>query len=301
MAMGMMRVVGRRVRAKWRSTTSFEQWFLAYRRRAGLPDESRDPDLSPFRFTPIFPPKNRFWADPFPLRVGGADYVLFEDFPYSTGRGVISALELGPEGPVGSPQVVLERDYHLSYPFVFSWRGEQFMIPETADAKRIELYRAVRAPGEWAQEAVLIEGSAFTDCTLAEIGGRWWMFTNTADSGASYWDELHLFHAPTPLGPWTPHRGNPVVSDVRSARPAGGLFQRGGDWYRPSQDCSRGYGCAMNIQRIVRLDETSYEEQTVGRVIPDWAPRLTGVHTVNALGGLTVIDARRRLRGRPGA
>jgi hypothetical protein len=266
-----------------------------------MPDESRDPDLSPFRFTPILPPKDRFWADPFPLRVGGADYVLFEDFPYSTGRGVISALELGPQGPVGSPQVVLERDYHLSYPFVFSWRGEQFMIPETADAKRIELYRAVRGPGEWAQEAVLIEGSPFTDCTLAEIGGRWWMFTNTADSGASYWDELHLFHAATPLGPWTPHRGNPVVSDVRSARPAGGLFQRGGHWYRPSQDCSRGYGSAMNIQRIIRLDESSYEEQTVGRVIPDWAPRLTGVHTVNALGGLTVIDARRRLRGRPGA
>ena len=159
---------------------------------------------------------------------------------------------------------------------------------------RIERYRARRAPSDWELDSVLIEGAAFTDCTIAEIEGRWWLFTNTAAAGASYWDELHLYHASSPMGPWIPHRGNPVVSDVRSSRPAGGLFQRGGVWYRPSQDCSNGYGSAMNIQRIVRIDERSYEEVTVGRVVPDWAPGLTGVHTVNALGGLTVIDARRR-------
>jgi hypothetical protein len=122
------------------------------------------------------------------------------------------------------------------------------------------------------------------------------MFANTAVAGASFWDELHLYHAPTPMGPWTPHRRNPVVSDVRSARPAGTLFQRSGAWYRPSQDCSRSYGSALNIQRILRLDESTYLEETVGRVAPDWAPGLTGVHTVNALGGLTVIDARGRVR-----
>jgi hypothetical protein len=51
----------------------------------------------------------------------------------------------------------------------------------------------------------------------------------------------------------------------------------------------------MNIQRIRRLDESTYEEETVSRLLPEWAPGLTGVHTVNALGGLTVIDARRRV------
>ena len=136
---------------------------------------------------------------------------------------------------------------------------------------------------------------ALADCTLAEIGGTWWMFANSPVPGASYWDELHLFHAPSPIGPWTPHRLNPVVSDVRTARPAGALFQRGGAWYRPSQDSSGGYGSATNIQRIVRLDEHHYEEATVARLLPQWQPGLTGVHTVNALGGLTVIDVKRRI------
>ena len=232
MAKGMLAIGIRRVGAKWRRVTSHDQWFLAYRRRPGIPGDNRTPDLTPFRFKPIIPPRDRFWADPFPMRVAGTDYVLFEDYPYATRRGVISALEIGPEGPVGQPQVVLSRDYHLSYPFLFSWRGEQFMIPETSDARCVEVYRATRAPLEWTLEACVLEDSPLVDCTISEIDGTWWMFANTAVPGASFWDELHVFHAPTPLGPWTPHRANPVVSDVRTARPAGGLFQAGGSWYR---------------------------------------------------------------------
>ena len=296
MAASLARLAFRRTRAKVQSSVTVEQWFLAYRYTGGMPDENREPDLSPFRFRPIYPPNDRFWADPFLFRSSGATYVVFEDYAYAANRGVISVMEMGPQGPVGSAQVIMSRDYHLSYPFVFDWRGSTFMIPESADAKRVELYRLTRAPHEWTLEAVLLDGLALADCTLCEIGDRWWMFANTADEGASFWDELHLFHAPSPLGPWTAHRLNPVVSDVRTARPAGTLFQHGGVWYRPSQDSARGYGSATNIQRIVRLTPDDYEEVTVGKLLPEWQPGLTGVHTVNALGGLTMIDARRRIR-----
>lgn len=296
MAKGIAGFASRRAAEKWRTLTEFQQWFLAYRYRTGIDATNVEPDLTPFRFTPILPPKDRFWADPFPVRIGSADFILFEDYPYASRRGVISVLELGPRGPVGGAQVVLSRDYHLSYPFAFTWRGEHWLLPESADVGRVELYRARRPPFDWDLESVLIDELPLADCTLAEIDGRWWMFATSAAMGASFWDELHLFHASSPLGPWTPHLRNPVVSDVRSARPAGALFRRGGRWYRPSQDCSRGYGSAMNLQRIVRLTESAYEEETVGRILPDWAPRLTGTHTINALGGLTVIDARRKVR-----
>ena len=194
---------------------------------------------------------------------------------------------------------MLDRPYHLSYPFVFSWRGSEFLLPETADVGRVELYRAVRFPFEWTLESMPMEGVPLADCTLAEIDGRWWMFANSAVPGGSFWDELYLFHSTSPLGPWTPHRRNPVVSDVRAARPAGGLFRRGDAWYRPSQDSSGGYGSAINLQRIVRLDEHEYEERAVTQLTPDWRPGLLGTHTVNALGGLSVIDARRRLSKAP--
>jgi hypothetical protein len=299
MARGLARIGARRIRSKAESLLSYEQWYIAWRRRRGVPADSREPDLAPFRFKPLVPPPDRFWADPFVLRSEGREFVMFEDYAYATGRGRISLLEIGPKGAVGDAQPVLAPDYHVSYPFVFSWRGEQLLLPETADVSRVELYRATRYPYEWTLESVPMEGLALADCTLAEIDGRWWMFANAAVPGASFWDELHLFHAPSPLGPWTAHPRNPVVSDVRTARPAGGLFRRNGRWYRPSQDCSAGYGWAINIQRITRLDPHDYAEEHVSKLSPDWLPGLLGTHTINALGGLTVIDARRRLRKLP--
>jgi hypothetical protein len=84
------------------------------------------------------------------------------------------------------------------------------------------------------------------------------------------------------------------MADVRRARPAGSLFSVGGHWYRPSQDCSRGYGWAINLNRITRLDRKGYSEEVVTTLKPHWMAGLRGTHTLNAAGGLTVIDGRLR-------
>jgi hypothetical protein len=195
---------------------------------------------------------------------------------------------------IGQPVRALDRPYHLSYPFVFEWEDQIYMLPETEKHRTVELYRAEDFPTRWTLDRVLLSDLRAVDATLAEIDGRWWMFVNVAESEeASLDDELHLYHADSPLGPWMPHTWNPVKSDVRCARPAGRPFNFGGAWYRPSQDCSGRYGAAIVVNRITRLDETSYAEQAVSRLLPAWRQGLVATHTVNAAGGLTVIDAQR--------
>ena len=199
---------------------------------------------------------------------------------------------------VGSPQVVLSRDYHLSYPFVFSWRGEQFMVPESADAGRVELYRALRAPMEWTLETMLMADLPLADCTMAEIDGKWWMFANGAVPGASFWMNSTCFTRRHQRD-----RGHPIA-EIRSCPMYGRLARRAHCSSAVASGTappglSRSYGYALNIQRIRRIDESTYEEETEGRLFPEWAPGLTGVHTVNARGGLTVIDARRRISKAP--
>lgn len=287
-------VAKRYVGAKVRSLVSTDQWFMAYRFRRDAREDNRVPDLVPYRFQRLMPPADRFWADPFPLRVGERYFVVFEEYLYATRRAHIAAVEVGPNGPIGKPATVLETGAHLSYPFVFQWRGNWWMVPEMVESGRVELYRATEPPWRWTLEQVLFDGVNLVDCTLAEIRGRWWLFGNRADPGSSPWDELDLYHADSPLGPWIPHRRNPVVTDVRRARPAGAPFEWNGAWYRPSQDCAGSYGRAINIQRIDILDERRYVEHPVTRLEPFWSRELTGTHTVNALGPLTVIDARWR-------
>ena len=121
------------------------------------------------------------------------------------------------------------------------------------------------------------------------------MFVNITVDGAVFdHEDLHLFHAESPLGPWRPHRRNPVKSDVRSARPAGRLFRRGGAWYRPSQDCAKRYGYDIIINKIDAWDIDKYAEVEVDRISPDWRQGVVTTHTINACTGLTVIDGQIR-------
>jgi hypothetical protein len=286
-ARGCTRLVGRYVADKWRDARHREQWALAYRLGNG-------------RLETLLPPTDRFWADPFPVRVGSEYYVFHEELLFSIGKGYLVVTVLDATGRVLERCTpVLEEDHHLSYPFVFQWGGDFFMIPETAAREQVRLYRCVRFPDRWKLERVLLSNLRAFDATAAYRFGRWWLFAAVAPYGAGggYMDALHLFHADSPLGPWTPHRTNPVNSDVRSARPAGRLFERDGYLHRPAQDCSKHYGYAVSVNRIVRLDPESYDEVEVDKLLPTCLPHVTGVHTLNTAGELTVIDClmRRRL------
>ena len=266
-----------------------DQWILAYS-SPGQWDGPR-PDLSTLR--PLVPPRDRFWADPFPIDVGGRTYIFVEEYPYRTRKGHIAVIEIDERGQVSGHRKVLERDYHLSYPLVFPYRGTLYMIPETTANRTVELYRCMEFPHRWALDRVLLNDVRAADATPVEHDGRWWLFTSVAVDGAhNDYEDLSLYYAESPLGPWRPHRRNPIKSDVRSARPAGNLFRHGDTWYRPSQDCMHGYGSSIVINRITRWDAEGYEEVEAARILPDWGPGVERTHTVNACDRLLIVDAR---------
>src|SRR5215208_547403 len=268
---------------KIRHALFFDQWSLAYRFRTS----ADDPNNSFYRFNYLIPPKEKFWADPFPVKHEGKYFVFFEEFIYKDDKAHISVIELSKSG-VSEPVPVLKRDYHLSYPFIFQWKDRHFMIPETAGNRTIEVYACDAFPHEWKIETVLFEGVAARDTTLVEIDGLWWMFVAMADTGFS--DELHIYYSETPFGPWKPHKQNPVKLDVRNSRPAGRLFHWKGHLYRPAQDSSRRYGYGMRINKVVRLTPSEFVEEEVAQVLPQWRKDLRGTHTLNICEDLTVID-----------
>jgi hypothetical protein len=267
----------------------FDQWTLAYRFRT----RSTDPNNSFYRFNHLLPPKDKFWADPFPVKFEGRYFVFFEEYLYEQEKAHISVMELSNAGP-SDPMPVLNREYHLSYPFVFYWKDRYFMIPESAANKTIELYSCESFPTQWKLDTVLFEGVAARDATVLELDGLWWMFVAIADTDSS--DELHIYYSSTPLGPWRPHEKNPVKSDVRNSRPAGRMFYWNGDLCRPAQDSSQRYGYGMTINRIVRLTPSEFVEEEVSKVLPQWRKDLRGTHTLNICDDVTVIDCLVRRR-----
>jgi hypothetical protein len=294
----MFRVARRYIVEKVHETFAFEQWFVAYGIRRTTPLDRLAPDTNYYRFRQLVPPPDRFWADPFAVEYMSSRYIFVEEFFYATDRGRISVFEVDAHGIAHGPVPVLEREYHLSYPFVFEWAGSYYMIPETHAREQIELFRAVNFPHEWVFDRVLISNVRAVDATLAEMNGRWWMFVSIASDPVIPWDELSIFYADSPLGPWTPHVRNPVKSDVRNSRPAGRLFRWNGRMYRPAQDCSRRYGHSIVMNEVKHIDPETFVETEVSRITPGWTSNLLATHTINADGTLTVIDGlRRRRRG----
>ncbi len=232
----------------------------------------------------------RYFADPFVIVRDGRRYVFCEEYPYATGKGVISVFTIEADGRVTSPRVVLERPYHLSYPFVFERGGEVFMIPETLGNRAIELYRAVTFPDRWEKVATLVDGVEASDATLLERDGRLWLFAAISDGGRSTWDGLGLFHADDLFGEWRALPANPVLADAGAARPGGEMFVRDGALYRPAQDCREFYGGGLAIARVDRLDLDGYAQTVVARIKPDPRRADVGMHTVNTGGGIEVID-----------
>ncbi len=268
-----------------RSLNWRDQWQVAYY----FADES-ETNLRFERLRYLVPPRDRFWADPFAVEHEGRYFIFFEEMPFRTQRGRIMAIEVFENGEPGEPQVALERPYHLSYPFVFAWEGSLYMMPETAANGTVEIYRCEGFPLRWRLYRIVLENISAYDATLWKDNERWWMFVNVAEPGADSSDELHLYWSATPLGPWTAHRANPVVSDVRRARPAGPLFSRDGILYRPSQDCSRAYGHCVLINRVDVLRDDAYHETTVERISPGWRKDILHVHTLGGATRLRVVD-----------
>jgi hypothetical protein len=271
-----------------------EEWFVAYRR---VTEPRGELEAGP-PFNRIEHPPRRSFADPFVVSRGDRAYIFFEDFDQASKKGSISYVTLNGTGQSTEPATALEQPYHLSYPFLFEHDGGHYMIPETAATRRVELYRAVSFPDVWELDRVLIEDIEAVDATLFRRDGRCWLFANVSDSGGPTVDELFLFSSDSLEGEWTPHPMNPVVSDVRRARPAGRLFERDGRLIRPSQDCSWRYGSAVVLNEVTVLTEDDYSEVTLRRIEPGWRKGNLASHTYNFDGGLEVVDGlagRRRL------
>jgi hypothetical protein len=274
-----------RARISSRLTGSHPQWFLAIRRRTA--NHNFD-DASGYRI--MAPPSDRFYADPFLFKKDNKTYLFLEDLRYSEGRALISCCELGADGTPGPVFEVLRRPYHLSYPFVLEEGGEIYMIPETKGNRTVELYRATNFPNEWSLEAVLLSDIYAVDATIHKIGDKYWMFVGISNGKYSNSDELGIFFSDALKGPWRAHPANPVLSDVRRARPAGALFYDEGRLIRPSQDCAKAYGYAIVFSEVLTLTETEYEERPVTRLDPGWVKGNLGTHTYSRTDEFEVID-----------
>jgi hypothetical protein len=201
-----------------------------------------------------------FVADPFLLRTGNTWHLFFEVMNWRTERGEIG-LAISRDGVHWEHQrIVLAEPFHLSYPFVFQWQAEYYMIPETYQAGAVRLYRALDFPTRWSPQETLLRGPYLVDATVFRHDERWWLYTDT--SPAKNHDTLRLYFADALRGPWVEHPRSPLIQgNDRIARPAGRVLAVDGQLIRFTQNCVPYYGTEVRAFAVDRLTPTDYQER----------------------------------------
>ena len=236
------------------------------------------------------PMRDGFIADPFAWP-GHPRAIVYESYAHRTGRGTLAAFlpDAGADG--ASRQLDLPIDSHISYPFVYAEGDTVYLLPEMT-AERCQALYVLLPDGSLREHCFIADHVAMADPSLFRHGGYYWIAYNDLSLGAN--DNLCLRYAERLEGPWTAHRLNPVKIDVRSSRPGGTPFRVGETLFRPAQDCSRGYGCAVAINRVVSCTPEHYRELAVARLTPDPSSRFPhGTHTFSVTEDGILLDGKR--------
>jgi hypothetical protein len=220
------------------------------------PDFILNPVVTIFEVTDV---RARFVADPFMVRESEQWVLFFEVYNWDTRQGDL-ALATSDDGRHWQyQQVFLDEPFHLSYPYVFKWEGEYYLIPESGEVNSVRLYKATHFPLEWTYVTTLLEGRAFLDNSLAYYQDRWWLFTSFEGNAT-----LRLYYANALLGPWQEHPQSPIIEDdIDIARPGGRALVYEGRLYRYAQDGYPHYGNMIRAFEVTEITPTGYRERLV--------------------------------------
>jgi hypothetical protein len=238
------------------------------------------------------PPSNKFLADPFGIIKGENLTILCEEFDNARKRGVIASITLDGKGEFSTDHTVIDSPFHMSYPYLLQDENKIYCVPETFEARAINLFRAEDFPEKWIRASTILPGIPAVDPTIFYFQGLWWLMHTDEEQGPNL--NLFAWYAGTLGGPWKPHLRNPIKTDIRSSRPGGTPFVHNGMLYRPAQDCSKTYGGRIALNRVLTLNPQDFAEETVRYVEPYPGSIFNaGLHTLSSAGNITIIDGKR--------
>jgi hypothetical protein len=197
-------------------------------------------------------------ADPFMVRVDNSWYMFFEILNAETNQGDIG-LAISPDGFNWQyEQVVIDEEFHLSYPYIFNHEGNYFMILyKEKRATGLGLYIADRFPANWSYVRTMLKGSYY-DPSIFYYREKWWLF---AEENHGF---LHLYYADELTGIWAEHPESPIVrSNPNISRPGGRVLVTDDEVIRFAQGCYPAYGTNVQAFRIIRLTTSEYQEEEI--------------------------------------
>lgn len=230
------------------------------------------------------PKRLGFIADPFVVKMDNCYLVLVEFFDSRKKKGRIDYFILDQNFEILDEGVSLEETFHLSYPNVFEYHKEFYVIPEMAKSKRQTIYK-LNSDGKLIKVKDIISNVSISDPTILHHDNKWWLF------GSCNENELNIWYSDDPFQEWLAHPLNPVKVDVKASRPAGEIYFDENKLIRPTQDISNFYGERVHLNRIQKLSINEFSENHDKTIdTSSFNIKSNGIHTINSCEGVKIVD-----------
>ncbi len=284
-------IKGNKLKSNIKDLLFREEWNIAIRKKEDKSLWEKGGESKEFT---VLPNTIRYWAaDPFIISVGEKEYLFFEMFDRLKSKGLIGYREINGD-KIGKMKIAYEAEHHLSFPYIFEYKNEYYMMPEYSEGKELFVLKAIHFPDKWEKIESWMQGKRLVDSVLLNHERENYLLTQDLKSGYSS-EKLSIFIRKGKE--WVPHKQNPIVKSLANARLAGKTFFENNQLIRVAQDCQDGYGTKLHFNNIMKLSEDEYEEEmfrtiSVEDIIVDSKERFCGIHTYNSNDCYEVIDLK---------
>ncbi len=233
----------------------------------------------------------RYWfADPFLYEREGVLYLFYEVFDLIERRGKEGYSYLKNDGNWSDPRIIIDEPFHLSFPYIFDYNGDVFIMPEMSGDYSLKAYKAISFPDKWEVSDVILPDVYACDSVLIEFSDKRYLLTNemfhNVPNGqySSCWVKNYLYEMD---GLKAVEDGVKIAEGDFGIRNAGKIFDEKGVLYRIGQDCrNRLYGCGMVLFEIESI--VPYKEKVVANwTCSDLAKHIRGCSNMEIVGSHT--------------
>lgn len=255
-------------------------------------------------------PTYKYWfADPIPCILGNQCYIFMEVYDRFRKKGYIGVSSINNKrGTIGKPRKIIEEACHMSFPYVFHYQNNTYMIPETHEVKQIRIYKMGKDVYEWNLYHAYDTDKELSDTIVLVKDKELYLLNTEKNSKNPYQTKMHLFKvenlaAKSALIEIALDKcGNlSQVSEGYSYRNRNGgiVMWHQQKMYRIIQEAENlWYGKDMVIREILHYGDEGYaESEDIMKLEADSVPvnirrkhKKLGIHTYGWADGFEVID-----------
>ncbi len=225
----------------------------------------------------IIPQKNYWYADPFLFTLNNVNYLFVEAFNKKKETGKLAVLSS--KDNYSSLTMLLNDEYHYSFPNVFEVNKKIFMIPESSERLGIYLYEFEDFPNSIKLKKKLLDGE-FVDTALLKIIDYKGLFVTYDSINKKLYSliiDFENYEVKSTL----------LIDDAdKQYRPAGNSFLSKGKTLVPFQNSKNKYGESIFVREVTICNDKvliSKEGEELSPVSFGFDKSVKRMHTLNKL------------------